>query len=189
MIVFRHADPRVPFLWEDARQPPARWHAEHEGPAHYFADTPDGAWAELIRHEEIRDAEDLATLRRTIWAVEIPDAEPAAQPEMPRDLMTGGRESYPVCRDAARALRAQGATRIDVPSAALVDGGAHGHRVEAGLKAAPPRDGRTIVLYGPRPTLVAWRAVYHGRPHHDLLSRIRHFSPGANGGGGGSGEN
>ena len=80
MIVFRHADPRLPFLWEDARQPPGRWHGGGEGPAHYFSDTPDGAWAELLRHEEIRDPADLATLRRAIWAVEIPDEEQAAAP-------------------------------------------------------------------------------------------------------------
>ena len=52
MIVFRQADPRYPFLWSDVSQPAARWHAVGEGPAHYFADTPDGAWAELLRHEE-----------------------------------------------------------------------------------------------------------------------------------------
>lgn len=50
MIVFRHADPRFPFLWEIAEQSAARWHGDHEGPAHYFADTPDGAWAEFLRH-------------------------------------------------------------------------------------------------------------------------------------------
>ena len=58
MIVFRQADPRYPFLWSDPAQPAARWHGEAEGPAHYFADTPDGAWAELLRHEEITDPAD-----------------------------------------------------------------------------------------------------------------------------------
>lgn len=62
MIVFRQADPRYPFLWDTAAQPPARWHGPGEGPAHYFADTPAGAWAELLRHEEITDPDDAATL-------------------------------------------------------------------------------------------------------------------------------
>ena len=93
VIVFRHADPRFPFLWETADQPAARWHEEGEGPVHYFADTPDGAWAELIRHEEIRTPEDLAMLARALWAVELPD-EPLEQSLLPSATMTGGRETY-----------------------------------------------------------------------------------------------
>lgn len=174
MIVFRHADPRLPFLWEDAAQPPARWHDEGEGPAHYFSDTPDGAWAELIRHEEIRDPADLATLRRALWAVEIPDDEPAAVPDLPRGTVTGGQASHAACREAARMLRARGITRIEVPSAALASGAARGYRVDAGLKTGPPREGRTIVLYGPRPSLVGWRAAQEGRPADELLARVRH---------------
>lgn len=175
MIVFRHADPRLPFLWEDAGQPPGRWHAGGEGPAHYFSDTPEGAWAELLRHEEIRDPQDLATLRRSIWAVEIDDEEPVATPDLPLRILTGSPVTYAACRDAARTLRARGVTRLDVLSAALGSGGAHGHRVDAGLKPGPPRDARTIVLYGRRPSLVGWRAAHEGRPSADVLPRVRHF--------------
>ena len=63
MIVFRHADPRLPYFREDANQSPARWHDAGEGPAHYFADTPDGAWAAFLRHEEIQNPSDLSTIR------------------------------------------------------------------------------------------------------------------------------
>lgn len=89
MIVFRHADPSLPFLWEDASQPPARWHGDGEGPVQYFTDTPDGAWAEFLRHEEIKDPRDLATVRRAIWAVELPD-EPAEHPHVPDSLEARG---------------------------------------------------------------------------------------------------
>ena len=51
MIVFRHTDPRFPFLWESADQPGGRWNEAGEGPVNTFADTPEGAWAELLRHE------------------------------------------------------------------------------------------------------------------------------------------
>ena len=60
MIVFRHTDPRFPFLWETAGQPGGRWNAEGEGPVNTFADRPEGAWAELLRHEEIADSRDVA---------------------------------------------------------------------------------------------------------------------------------
>ena len=69
---FRHCDPRFGFLWTTPAQPAARWHGHGEGPANYFADTPSGAWAEFLRHEGIVDPEDLAGVRRSLWAVELP---------------------------------------------------------------------------------------------------------------------
>jgi hypothetical protein len=175
MIVFRQADPRYPFVWSDASQPAARWHAEEDGPAHYFADTPDGAWAELLRHEEITDPGDAATLRRALWAIEIGD-EPPKPVSVPATLATGDRDSYPACRAHASRLRARGARRLVAPSAALVPGGAAGRQVVAGLeRPAAPRDGSVIVLFGPPDALVAWKAVERGAPPADLLPRVRHF--------------
>lgn len=174
MIVFRHADPRLPFLWEDEAQPPGRWHGEGEGPAHYFSDTPDGAWAELLRHEEIRDPEDLATIRRAIWAVEIHD-EPAANSTLGATIQTGGLESYEACRADARRLRKHGATRLDAPSAALLVDTASGHVVNGGLRHGPSREERTIVLYGNRPLLIGWRAASEGQPSREPCLRVRHF--------------
>ncbi len=172
MILFRHADPRVPFFREDDRQPAGRWNAEGEGPAQYLADTPDGAWAEFLRHEEIRTAEDLLTVRRALWAIDVPD-EPAAKPHLPPRVLIGGPGSYDACRAEAARLHAGGATRLDAPSAALTD--ARGFHVHAGLKAAGPRAPRTIVLFGSRPSAIGWRAAHQGRPHAELLGRVRHF--------------
>src|SRR5262245_30219127 len=97
MIAFRQTDARYPFLWETALQPPGRGHGAGEGPAHYFADTPDGAWAEFLRHEEITDPADLPTIRRQMWAVEIGDA-PAAPVNLSADVMTGGLDTHPTCQ-------------------------------------------------------------------------------------------
>src|SRR5690349_7614858 len=119
MIGFRQCDPRFPYLWEGSSQPAGRWHAEGEGPAHYFADTPDGAWAELLRHEEITDPADLATVRRAIWAVDLGDT-PAIQPAVPADSVTGSQpaSAFATCQAAAREARAAGHERLEVPSAA-----------------------------------------------------------------------
>ena len=73
-VGYRHCDSRFPFLWQTSAQPPARWHGPGEGPAHYFADTPVGAWAEFLRHEGIVDAADLAGVQRSLWVVELPAA-------------------------------------------------------------------------------------------------------------------
>jgi hypothetical protein len=139
-----------------------------------FADTPEGAWAELLRHEEITDPRDVAEIRRSLWAVEVGDL-PAARPRLPRPTMTGGPRSYPACRREASRLRKRGDRGFTVPSAALVPGGAHGWRVAGGLHPGPRRDGRVLVLFGARPDVVGWEAVYEGRPSDELLSRVRHF--------------
>ena len=173
MIVFRQADPRYPFLWSDASQPAARWHGDGEGPAHYFADTPDGAWAELLRHEEITDPEDLATIRRALWAVEIGD-QPTKSVSLPAAVLTGNFDSYPACQAHARRLRARGATRIVATSAALLPGGASGHEVVDGIEQArTARNGRVIVVFGDPEGLVGWKAVDRGAPPADVLPRVR----------------
>jgi hypothetical protein len=175
MIVFRQADPRYPFLWSDSSQSPGRWHGEGEGPAHYFADTPDGAWAELLRHEEITDPRDAATVRRALWAVEIGDQE-ATRVSLPTAVLTGGRDTYRRCQAHARRMRTGGAARLVAPSAALVRGGATGRTVTEGVeRPADPRDARVIVVYGQPEDLIGWKAVERGSPPADLLPRVRHF--------------
>ena len=172
MICYRHADPRLPFLVETAAQPAARWHEDGEGPFQYFSDTADGAWAEFLRHEEIVDAEDVATVRRALWAVEIPD-DGYESPDLPPEILTGGPKTYPACRAAAKRLRDRGAPGLTAPAASLLPGGARGWRVDRGMVPASDRDGRTIALFGARPDLVGWAAAGEGRPRDDLLPAIR----------------
>ena len=172
MIGFRHADPRYPFLWEGADQPAARWHAAGDGPVHYFSDTPDGAWAEFLRHEEISDPDDLQTIRRALWAVDLSDP-PLASPDLPPEALTGGYASYPACQQEARRLRRGGARGLRAPAAALLPGGARGWRVDGGLRQGASRDGAVVVLFGRRPDVVGWRATAAGRPGEELLAVIR----------------
>ena len=173
MIAFRHTDPRVPFLREHAPQPPGRWNTPDEL-THYFCDTPDGAWAEFLRHEEIIDAEDIPTIRRALWAVEIGD-ELAARPELPEQTLIGGFATWADCQREASLLRQRGAVAITAQSAALRSGGAHGWRVDGGLRPGAATDGRVFALFGSRPDLVGWAATAVGHPKPELLSRVRHF--------------
>ncbi len=173
MIAFRHADPRFPFLRESAGTTEGRWN--HAGElAHCFSDTPDGAWAEFLRHEEITDPEDIRHIRRALWAVQIKDPPPAS-PASADGVLTGGRASWAACQREAARLRGAGEAGLTAPSAALTRGGAHGFRVEGGQRPGPPRDGVTIVLFGSRPDLVGWQAAAAGRPDPDLLGRVRHY--------------
>lgn len=174
MIVFRHADPRFPFLWESAAQPPGRWHGEGDGPAHYLADTPHGAWAELLRHEEIREPEDLAGIRRALWAVEVPKL-PATRPRLAEEALLAGPDAYPECQAEAARLRKKRATGLRAPSAALLPGRAAGWTVDVGLQPGPPRDGEVYVLFGRRSDLLGWPVVLAGSPPDEVLERVRHF--------------
>jgi hypothetical protein len=161
MIAFRQCDARCPSLWEGPAQPEGRWHASGEGPAHYFADTPDGAWADFLRHEEIHDPADLATIRRAIWAVDLGDSssDPAARPDLPTGVMTGDRSTWPACQAAAHALRAAGRQRLDAPSPALPDG-------------------RVFVLYGEPPELKlrGWIVAVDASPPPAVMRQVRHYA-------------
>jgi hypothetical protein len=175
MIGFRQVDARYPFLWEGDGQAAGRWHADDEGPAHYFADTPDGAWAEFLRHEEITDPADLATIRRHLWAVDLGHA-PATAVRLPDAALEGGPETYARCQREARRLRGAGVHRLVARSAALTRGGAHGFIVDDGVHVAAPRDGLVIVVFGAPSGLVGWVAGDAARPAPDLLDRVRHYS-------------
>lgn len=175
MIAFRHCDSRFPFLWSSGAQAPARWHGPNDDPTNYLADTPAGAWAEFLRHEGITDPADLAGVRRSLWAVEIP-AGGYEKPVLADAVLKGDTRSYPACQSEAKRLRALGATRIEAPSAALVAGGASGWVVDPSTRpASASRDGRVFVIFGPQPTLVGWPAVEAGSPPERILASVHHF--------------
>jgi hypothetical protein len=176
VIVFRVCDSRFPFLWtasSGARQRPARWHGAGEGPVQYFADSPPGAWAELLRHEEITDTADLAGIAARLWAIEIDDVE-MHEPKLSKAALSSSPEGYEVCRSEARRLRATGAKRVVAPSAALPPGeGAGFHVGPTGLVRAKARDSRMIVHFGILPNAQGWCAADAARPDEELLPQVR----------------
>jgi hypothetical protein len=172
---FRHCDPRLPFLWQTAEQPAARWHAAGEGPANYFADTPSGAWAEFLRHEGIADPADLVGVQRSLWAVELPDvpAEQVAQPVLPDTLLFGDESSYPACQAAARSARSSGQRWLRAPSAALLPGQARGWTATPALeRETTERSAWVRVHYGPCP-VVGWPVVEAGQPPVHVVAMVR----------------
>lgn len=179
MIVFRNTDIDVPFFWDNDRQPAARWHEDGGGPAQYTSSTPDASWAEFLRHHGITHADDLAGIERTMWAVEIPDAEPTGVPALTIEALIGGLGSYPDCREEAARLRARGFTRLFAVSAAVISGTPSGWMSTDVLLPAPTRDEKTIVLFGARPDLVGWVSATLGRPDPSVLDRVRHLTSAA----------
>lgn len=177
MIWFRQVDPRHPFAWESPRQIAGRWHAVGDGPVQYLSDTPDGAWAEFLRHEGIDDPERLPVIRRRMWAVEVPEAsETVARPRLFRRTLRGGLNTYEACQDEARRLRGRGATALEAPSAGLVPGGARGQLVRGrNFVEAPARDGRTLALFGVRRALRGWACGDAASPTARVLALVNHF--------------
>lgn len=127
----------------------------------------------MIRHFEITDPADLAGLRHTVWAVAVPDDLDMAIPSIDRRTMTGGLDTYEACQREAARLRAGAADAIVAPSAALLDGEARGWRVDGGLRPGDDRQGRVVILFDPRPRLVAWRTSVEGKPDPALLAKVR----------------
>ncbi|MCC6311663.1 MAG: RES family NAD+ phosphorylase [Trueperaceae bacterium] len=175
MILFRVTQGRYPFMWETPAQPAGRWHAAGNGPVHYFATTIDGAWAELIRHEEITDPEDIAGLRAALWVIDVPDDQSLAEPVLAEAILTGGTAGYPVCQAEAKRLREAGSDGLIAPSAALAPTGAACYRVDGGLIVEPVVS-RVVALFGPRPDLRAQRASVGGRPPRRVLDQVRRLS-------------
>ena len=170
---FVHGDPRMPLRQPLDGAPAARWHDEADGPVQYLCDTPDGAWAELLRHEEITDPADLPGVRRRIWAVEVDAAtEREAAVVVPPRVATGDAWSYPACRAAARALRVEGVTCVTAPSAALAPGGGRGQPADGSGGEAPDRDPVVWALSGPRPAPRAWAVVDTGSPTARVLALV-----------------
>ncbi len=175
VIGFRHCDPRYPFLWQTAEQPAARWHGAGEGPVNYFADTPNGAWAEFLRHECITDVADLEGVRRSLWAVEWPDVSAAdvVQPALPTSLLFGNEGSYAACQAAARLARTSAQAWLKAPSAALLPGQARGWTAAPALaRETSAREGWVWVHYGPC-TFVGWLVVEAGRPPAVVVAMVR----------------
>lgn len=177
---FRHADARYAPLRGDPGQPPARWHGPGEGPVQYLADTPEGAWAEFVRHEAITDAADLAGVARNLWAVAVDESAETIRDTMLVDrVLLGGPRTYRRCQREARALRSAGATALRARQAALLDGAACGQLTVGGrLRDAPPRDGVSLVLFGSRAAAPAFLCAERASPPERVLALVRHL-PGA----------
>jgi hypothetical protein len=175
MILFRQTPVGRPFLWQTVSQPEGRWHAAGEGPAHYFADTPDGAWVEFLRHSEIVDVDELKDIKRWVWAIEA-NIEPVSILEQGLDhkILTGNKKTYGICQKLARQLRNQGITSIVAPSAALRAGEANGWNLNDGLRPASPRDGYVFVVFGALTTAVAW-LIGTASPPEYMLDKCRFF--------------
>jgi len=149
-----------------------RWHHAGDGPTQYLSATADGAWAELIRNENLRSEADLTLVSMPLWQVRVEQSGVADY----RDFDSAERAGFPpealidddqsLCGTESLRLREAGFTGVLYPSAAL------------------PGE-LNLALFGPK-ILLPWGAprvlasgvpamrLTVGAPPPDVLSRVRH---------------
>jgi RES domain-containing protein len=169
-IAHRYSSYDTPF-WVRENSQVGRWHVRGDGPTQYLSLSTDGAWAELIRNEELRTEDEVAMVSVSMWAVAISQEmivdyssfELAEEAGFDPSALVD--ESYELCQREGARLRALSYAGVLAPSAALPGA-------------------RNLTLFGPRvastwdrPPLLASSIpatiLTKGAPPPGLLARVR----------------
>jgi len=170
-IAWRYSNYDTPF-WARNNTRDGRWSTGGEASVQYLAMEPNGAWAELIRSEELRSEEEVSTVRIAIWVVAVNEVlvdystfeKADAAGFAPEALVD---DDWGRCQDEGRRLRGLGYGGVMTPSAALPGA-------------------INLVIFGPR-ILWAWRRpvilsatipatiAAVGSPPAGLVGRVRYF--------------
>jgi RES domain-containing protein len=169
LVAFRYCSYDVPF-WVRANTLAQRWNVPSEGATQYWSLTPDGAWAEHIRFNDIRTDAELDEVRIPIWvcrlsAMGLIDArEPAVRRLYQISSSDLTADDWTACQRAATAMRSDGARGILSPSAALAN------TINVALFGP-----RRAIAFERRPALasaVPATIVAIGRPPKKLVNRV-----------------
>jgi RES domain-containing protein len=123
-IAHRYSSYDTPF-WVRENSQAGRWHRPGDGPTQYLSQSTDGAWAELIRNEELRAEDEVAMVSVSMWAVLIEEGVIADYSTFelaeragfdPAALVS---EDWQRCQREGARLRAERFSGVIAPSAAL----------------------------------------------------------------------
>jgi RES domain-containing protein len=169
-IAHRYSSYDTPFWARESGQP-GRWHARGDGPTQYMSASTDGAWAELIRREELRTEDEVAMVSVSMWAIAIDHQMIVDYSTFERAESVGFdpaalvEENYERCQREGARLRALNYHGILAPSAAL-----------PGALNLTLFGARTASTWG-RPPLLASSLpatiITKGAPPPGLLVRVR----------------
>jgi RES domain len=176
---FRYANYDTPF-WSRPNTLPGRWHLPGDGPTQYLSLSPAGAWAELIRHEELRTEDEVAHVRTKLWVVELNagnladygNFEQARAAGFDPDALVD--EDYGRCQREGARLRSRGYGGVVAPSAALpgainvtLFGARYSIRWMVQPVTASAIPAAVAAVGAPPPGIVA-RVRHHGDRHESL---------------------
>jgi hypothetical protein len=177
LVAFRWCTYDVPF-WARPNTRAGRWNRANGEPTQYWSLSPEAAWAELIRHEQLTTEEELDQVRVPLWAcrlsatylVDLRNGTECERYDVAPESVIA--DDWEACHRALPALRTR-ATGVLTPCAAL--------------------SGETnVTLFGPR-RAISWNAqpglasavpavkAAIGRPPDGLLERVRRPEPGPRG--------
>ncbi len=169
-VLIRYSNYDTPF-WVRENTKPGRWHVPGDGPTQYLSLTTDGAWADLIRAENLRRGEEVRLIRMTLWQVRINQSnivdystfERAESAGFPAGALVDDDQRR--CRAEGKALRDAGYAGVLAPSAALPD--------ELSLTLFGPR---VSIDWNAEPMLssaVPASVLTQGAPPPQLIGRVR----------------
>ncbi len=123
-IAHRYSSYDTPF-WARENTQPGRWHKPGDGPTQYLSLSTDGAWAELIRNEELTTEDEVAMVSVQMWAVSLNHAMIVDYSTFERAETAGFDpealvdENYARCQQEGARLRRLSYSGVLAPSAAL----------------------------------------------------------------------
>jgi RES domain-containing protein len=183
-VAFRYSNYDTPF-WARPNTDAGRWHAAGEPATQYWSVAPEGAWAELIRHEHLRDEREVAEVRMSIWVAEFRYQRIADYSDFARADTAAGvsakavvAEDYAACQAEGRRLRDAGFQGVIAPSAALpgvLNLTLFGPRLRSGWSTSPRLSvfvAATVVALGSPPPGMTRHVRQVGEPHSGLLAYL-----------------
>ena len=170
VTLFRYTSYDGPF-WVRPNSRAGRWHVFGDPPTQYWSMTPDAAWAELIRTEDLHTEAELEELRMPIWACRYPVSnlvdfgEQSVCEKLGVSLDELIADDWSSCQSLGRRLRSDGCPGVIAPCVAL-----EGHWNVTIFGARRQIDWRD------RPALartVPAAVVAAGRPRRGLVNIVR----------------
>lgn len=172
IVAFRWSSYDVPF-WARPNTRSGRWNRLGDEPTQYWSLSPEAAWAELIRHENLRTEDELDLVRMAFWVCRIPTMRiidlrlPAEREKHDASEDSLIADDWTECQDLGAVLRPVYAGVI-APCAALPS------KPNVTLFGA-----RRAIAFDARPALAsavpATKAAI-GRPPEGLLDQVRRLA-------------
>lgn len=182
-IAHRYSSYDTPF-WVRENSQAGRWHRPGDGPTQYLSLSADGAWAELIRSEELRTEDEVAMVSVSMWAVLLDGGMIADYSTFERAERSGFSpaalvaEDYTLCQSEGARLRNAGFSGVIAPSAAL-PGALNVTLFGARIMSSWDRPGllasslpATIITKGAPPPGLLPRVRRLGSPHSGLVEHL-----------------
>lgn len=180
LAVFRYSNYDTPF-WARPNTTAGRWHSANDGPTQYLSLHSDAAWADLIRRENLRRAEDVDLIRIPIWVALVSQQNIVDYSRFAEADAAGFRadalvdDDHEQCRAEGSRLRALGYAGVLSHSPALpgeLNLTLFGRRILSTWNATSRLASELpacVVAKGAPPDGVLERVRFAGEPHAGLI--------------------